>query len=163
MTKTWMKILFLSTPVLTATVLAIASPSQAQNHGLPTASQRLAQADSSGPSEPATADDLNEATAIAQSFISYLAQTDFDAALQTYDSSVQATLTPSGLEQTWQDLIAQSGPLRTQIRATSQQLDDTAGSYLVIITGQFENGRRELFVIVNSEHEVIGLDAVEIE
>lgn len=102
-----------------------------------------------------------EAATTAQDFVNRLAGSQFGAAAQTFDTGSTDGVTSGSLRQTWQDIVAESGPLVQQVAVTTEPFDEATGSYLVVITGQFEQGNRDLFVIVNSDNEIIGLDAVE--
>jgi len=99
-----------------------------------------------------------EYEAIAQEFINDLATADFDAAIQTFDTSGAENVTQSSLTQTWQDIVAQSGPLQQQANIQLEPSEPSNEPTLVIITGEFERECRDLFVIMDETGEVIGLD-----
>ncbi len=97
--------------------------------------------------------------AIAEGLINDLAASDYDAAIATYDTSAATNVTESSLVQTWQDIVAQSGEFQRQVRAQAEPAQSPDEPTLVIVTGQFANECRDLFVIIDSNQEVIGLDA----
>lgn len=99
-----------------------------------------------------------EYEAIAQEFINDLATADFGAAIQTFDTGGAENVTQSSLTQTWQDIVAQSGPLQQQVDTQLEPGEPSNGPTLVIITGEFERECRDLFVIMEETGEVIGLD-----
>jgi hypothetical protein len=97
--------------------------------------------------------------AIAEGFINDLATSDYDAAIATYNTDAATNVTESSLIQTWQDIVAQSGEFQQQVNAQAEPVASPNEPALVIITGRFANECRDLFVIIDSNQEVIGLDA----
>ncbi|HEY9814478.1 MAG TPA: DUF3887 domain-containing protein [Candidatus Obscuribacterales bacterium] len=99
-----------------------------------------------------------DVTAIAETFIESLASGDYATALQSYDPAIRTTLTVESLAQQWNDLIASTGAYEGPVAAT---VDNSGDAPVVIMTGQFENGPRDLFILFNSNNQIISMDAME--
>lgn len=136
---------FLPVIVIAAALLGGIAPAQAQT----------------APAGEAAADVLAQGadvTAIAETFIDSLASGDYETALQSYDPAIRTTLTVESLAQQWDDLIASTGAYEGPVATT---VDDSGDAPVVIMTGQFENGPRDLFILFNNSNQVISMDAME--
>lgn len=96
--------------------------------------------------------------AIAQAFIQELASGDFTGAFRSYDSPIRSTISPDSLAQQWQDITAVSGAYQG---AANVSVDTSSGTPIAIVTGQFENGSRDLFILFNENNEIVSMDIVQ--
>lgn len=98
--------------------------------------------------------------AIAESFINQMAQQQFSAAVQEIAPPLQVGVTSQTLRQNWNDLVAESGEFQQIGR--SQLISDggAEGETVVMVTVQFAERNRDLFVILKG-NEVASFSAAE--
>ncbi|NJR60298.1 MAG: DUF3887 domain-containing protein [Cyanobacteria bacterium CRU_2_1] len=94
------------------------------------------------PQQIAQAEDV---TTIAQDFISLLAGGQFNDALRWYDSTAATTISSDTLQASWNDIVAANGAFQRQI-STQAIPSDGSGQSTVIVTCEFEQGSRDLFI-----------------
>jgi hypothetical protein len=102
--------------------------------------------------------DLPEVVAIAQDLVNDLATSNVAAAVQLFDTDSVTNVTQASLLQIWEDIVAESGPLQRQVAAQVDLSDSVDDPSLVIITSEFENECRDLFILMDQDYEVVGLD-----
>jgi ABC-type Na+ efflux pump permease subunit len=136
--------------VLLTTILIAGLPAQAQQPELPF-SQRLAQSET-----PADA-----IVTSAQQFVDLLVAGDYAAARALYQSS-NTTVTPETLQQNWQDIVAANGAYQQQVSTRTVPLDNPEGGTMAIVTTQFENARRDLYIVFDNTRSIVSLDAVDV-
>jgi hypothetical protein len=112
-------------------------------------------------SSPTTAPQLiaqADVSAIATAFVTDLSTGNYIAALERYDSDIQVTLSAESIAQEWEDILAESGEYQG---ISSVTVDSSSDTPIAIVTCQFENGTRDLSIVVNATSEVVSMDAVE--
>ena len=112
-------------------------------------------------SSPTTAPQLiaqADVSAIATAFVTDLSVGDYIAALERYESDIQVTLSAESIAQEWEDILAESGEYQG---ISSVTVDSSSDTPIAIVTCQFENGSRDLFIVFNATSEVVSMDAVE--
>lgn len=139
---------FLSIALVTATTLGGIAPAIAQG------------STESPAADPVQLAQAEAATAIARSFIESLASGNYASALQLYDANIRTTLTPAGLESTWQDIITAHGDFQQIVSVLADENTETA---VVTITCAFADGSQEMFVLFNENNQIISFDIAETE
>lgn len=103
------------------------------------------------------------AAATAQSLISLLASGDYAGARSLYDST-NTSVTPETLRQSWSDVVALHGDFQQQVGETrTVSLENPAGGTMAIVSAQFANGRRSIYVTLNSTGQAVSFDLVQEE
>ncbi len=94
---------------------------------------------------------------IAAEFIDLLVKGDTRNALERYDTNVREDITPQSLGDMWGDLINETGPFKktTGIRTSANSTD------IVIVSCEFEQSKRDIFIIFNNADKIVGLDYVQ--
>lgn len=133
--------------LLAATLTAGALPAHAQDPS-PTAS-------------PDTSASSSTIATTAQEFVNSLVAGDYQSALQRYAPASRVSVTTATLQQTWQDILAESGDFQQISNIRTESIDSESGSSLVIITAQFTNGPRDFFVLFTSDNQIVSIQPVE--
>lgn len=81
-------------------------------------------------------DDTEEMIEKAESYISLLAEGEYEEVVKYFDETMKAELTPDALEEIWKTLLEQAGNFIDQEFDSTEQVDD--GYQLVFINGLFE-------------------------
>lgn len=81
-------------------------------------------------------DDTEEMIEKAESYISLLAEGEYEEVVKYFDETMKAELTPDALEEIWETLLEQAGNFIDQEFDSTEQVDD--GYQLVFINGLFE-------------------------
>lgn len=97
---------------------------------------------------------------IAEDFVSELSEGGYSSAVQSYDASATTTITPQSLQQNWQDITNEYGPLQRIVGTQTVPLEDSDYSYTVIVTAEFADATRDIFVTF-SGNEVVGFSVAE--
>lgn len=100
----------------------------------------------------------SDVSAIATAFITDLSTGDYLAALDRYNGDIQATISAESIAQQWEDILATSGDYQG---INSITVDTSSDTPVAIVTCQFENGSRDLFVMFNALNEIVSMDAIE--
>lgn len=135
--------------LLGAALVASATPTLAQQQASPSP-QILAQSSQ------------DQVAAIAEEFVNDLIAGNYSAALQKYDTAIRTDITTTTLQQGWEDVIAASGPFQRIVSIEAQPLTDpSSGSYIAIITVEFEQATREFFVNLTQNNRIISISPAE--
>jgi hypothetical protein len=84
----------------------------------------------------------SDVSAIAQDFVTLLGQEDYSGALSSYGSS--SSVSTTSLQGTWRDLLAANGAFQGSLGASI--VGGSAGSQVVVVACQFEQGMRDVVV-----------------
>lgn len=133
-------------------ILAVAALAFGAASNLPAIAQTL-------PSSNLTAQASNPA-ATAQSLISLLASGDYAGARNLYDSA-NTSVTPETLSQSWNDVVAVHGDLQQVGETRTVSLENPAGGTMAIVSAQFANGRRSIYVTLNPAGQAVSFDLVQ--
>ncbi|NJL22408.1 MAG: DUF3887 domain-containing protein [Leptolyngbyaceae cyanobacterium SM1_3_5] len=101
-----------------------------------------------------------DAAATAQSLISLLSSGDYAAARNLYDPA-NATVTSETLRQTWSDVVAVHGDLQQVGETRTVPLENPVGGTMAIVSAQFANGRRSIYITLNPAGQAVSFDLVE--
>jgi Protein of unknown function (DUF3887) len=101
--------------------------------------------------------------AIAIEFVNDLSSGDYNAALSLYDSDLRPVIKLDSLIANWEDLTNELGALQNvSIRSRAASLANTpVDSSLVVLTCEFEGGRRDLFVVFTEDNEIVEYSVAE--
>ncbi|MBD2092975.1 DUF3887 domain-containing protein [Microcoleus sp. FACHB-1515] len=102
------------------------------------------------------------AAATAQSLISLLSSGDYAAARNLYDPA-NTSVTPETLRQTWSDVVALHGDLQQVGDTRTVPLENPVGGTMAIVSAQFANGRRSIYVTLNPAGQAVSFDLVQEE
>jgi Protein of unknown function (DUF3887) len=143
--KTCIPVLLLTTVLAAGTL-----PAQAQ--------QVISQSPSpsQSPLSQPTASDIETS---AQQFVDLLAAGDYTSARGLYDANVNVT--PTSIQQTWEDILANSGAYQSQLGARIVPLENPVGGTIAIVGVKFADATRALFITFNSDRKIVSLDVVE--
>lgn len=98
--------------------------------------------------------------AIASAFITDLSQRQFTEVVDAFSPTAQEGLSPLTLQQNWNDLIRASGPFVRIVRTRQVPGQGDLGETVVIVTAQFANESRDIFVVLRGT-DVIGFSAAQ--
>jgi dienelactone hydrolase len=103
--------------------------------------------------EPEKPQDKNIASAAGQ-FVDQMAKGEFSAAVRDFDATMKSLVSPDRLKQIWEPLVAQVGPLKSQLSARTERV----GAYdCVFVTCQFEKTKLDVKVVFNRSKQISGL------
>lgn len=71
--------------------------------------------------EPEKPQDKNIASAAGQ-FVDQMAKGEFSAAVRDFDATMKSLVSPDRLKQIWEPLVAQVGPLKSQLSARTERV-----------------------------------------
>lgn len=100
----------------------------------------------------------SDPAAIAQQFVTQLANGQYGVAAQSYDPTLSSTVTPQTLQVTWSDLVNQNGAFQG-VRRTQVLQNDATGT-VVLVSSQFEQATRDVFVVLAGDR-VVNFSAVQ--
>jgi hypothetical protein len=140
----------LSVLLLSAALAAGSLPAQAQDASPQQSPPPMAQ--------PLSAADVVSA---AQQFVNLLSTEDYAAARQMYDLTTNSTVTPGTLQANWEDIINQLGAFQSVADTRTLPLENPEGGTMAIVTVQFENGSRDLYIVYSSTYRVVSFDTVQ--
>jgi dienelactone hydrolase len=95
-----------------------------------------------------------DATALGEQFVDLLAKGDFAAAAARYDKAMQAALPEPKLQETWRTLEAQAGRFKKRLHTRTLKV---GGYDVALVTCEFEHGKLDVKVVLNSQGQVSGL------
>ncbi len=90
----------------------------------------------------------------AKRFVSQMAAGEFDKAVEPFDKTMARVLPASKLNEIWDGLVKQYGPLR---QTTDTRTEKVKQYTLVFVTCEFERGRLDTKVVFNTKGEIGGL------
>jgi dienelactone hydrolase len=102
----------------------------------------------------AFADETEEYVEKAKHFVTQMAAGEFDQAVQPFDATMARVLPASKLNELWDGLVKQYGPLR---RTTDTRTETVQQYTLVFVTCEFEQGKLDTKVVFNTKGEIGGL------
>ncbi|MCU0567519.1 MAG: DUF3887 domain-containing protein [Oculatellaceae cyanobacterium Prado106] len=114
--------------MIPAALILGAVPAQAQGSAIVAAPMQVAQ--------------VSDVSMMAEEFMMRLDMADFSGAVGMYSSA--ANVSSESLQQTWQDVIATNGELQEQLGM--ETVSDSGDSQVVLVTCQFEQGMREVYI-----------------
>lgn len=100
------------------------------------------------------------AAVTAQSLVSLLSSGDYTAARNLYDPA-NPNVTPETLSQTWSDVVAVHGDLQQVGETRTLPLENPVGGTMAIVSAQFVNGRRSIYVTLNPAGQAVSFDLVQ--
>lgn len=103
-----------------------------------------------------------DAAATAQSLIALLSSGDYAAARNLYDPA-NTSVTPETLRQTWSDVVAEHGDFQQVGETRTVALENPVGGTMAIVSGQFANGRRSIYITLNPAGQAVSFDLVQEE
>jgi len=96
----------------------------------------------------------SEIAASAAQFVDLLVKEDFAGAVARFDATMKTALPEPKLRETWQALLAKTGPFQKQLGARATKL---AGYDVVLVTCQFERTALDTKVVFDAKGRVAGL------
>ncbi len=97
---------------------------------------------------------LDDLIALAQGFVETLTKEDFTQAEAQFTQTMQQALPLEQLQQTWQALIAQVGPLKTQAGAQHEKI----GQYdRIVVRCEFARAPLQVRIVFNADRQIAGL------
>lgn len=93
----------------------------------------------------------------ASRVVSLMAQEQFTKATKNFDPTLQQTLPPEKLRQTWQGLIAEAGPFKQQLENRTEVINNQRS---ILVTCQFENARKGIRLTFDQDQKVTGLSLI---
>ncbi|QZZ18702.1 DUF3887 domain-containing protein [Leptothermofonsia sichuanensis E412] len=97
---------------------------------------------------------INNLRSTASRVVRLMAEGRFAEASQTFDQSLQQTLPPEKLRQTWQRLTAEVGPFKQQLGNRTELINNQRS---VLVTCEFENGRNDIRLTFDRNQNVVDL------
>jgi hypothetical protein len=123
-----------------------------------TAATLPAQAQDTVPVAPLSVEQSQDLTTIAQDFVDNLVAGDYSAALQMYDPAVRTSITTDTLRQGWEEAVTANGAFEGIVNVETQALDESAdGSYIAIVTTEFENGTVDFLVNFTGQNQIVSI------
>lgn len=99
----------------------------------------------------------NDITALAKGFVTLLAQENFATAVQNFDSTMKAQLSPGKLKATWQSITINLGKFDRQLGVRTEKFQQYD---VAIVTCQFEKAPIDIRLIYNSNKQIAGLSFI---
>ena len=93
-------------------------------------------------------------TTDARAFIELLVNKKFATAVEQFDSTMKTALPEAKLEETWNAVLAQTGPFKQAGRARAEKRDAFT---VVVVTCDFQNGPIDVSVVFDQQKRVAGL------
>ncbi len=90
----------------------------------------------------------------AKEFVNLLSKGDYVNAERNFDNTMAGALPQEKLRQTWEMLIGQVGPFKTQIGSRTQRVQQYDA---VLVTCKFEKDTLDVKVVLNSSGQIAGL------
>jgi len=115
------------------------------------ASTSTANAAAQSPTTPANSTNV---TTIATDTVSALTRGEITTVTAKFDSTMKAALSPTVLQQTWGQVIAQFGSFKKQAGTRNQTVQ---GLDVTWVTCEFERGKADVQIAVNSSGQISGL------
>lgn len=109
--------------------------------------------------QPSVVSQASSLTAIAEDFITQLAEQQFAEAAQGYGVGAQ-DVNDRTLRQNWNDIVAESGAFQRIISSQVVSQQPLGGEAIVTVECQFEGSNRELFVVLSGT-QVVSFSPVE--
>jgi limonene-1,2-epoxide hydrolase len=123
-----------------------------------TAATLPAQAQDAVPVAPLSVEQSQDLTTIAQDFVDNLVAGDYSAALQMYDPAVRTSITTDTLRQGWEEAVTANGAFEGIVNVETQALAESAdGSYIAIVTTEFENGTVDFLVNFTGQNQIVSI------
>jgi hypothetical protein len=123
-----------------------------------TAATPPAQAQDAVPVAPLSVEQSQDLTTIAQDFVDNLVAGDYSAALQMYDPAVRTSITTDTLRQGWEEAVTANGAFEGIVNVETQALEESAdGSYIAIVTTEFENGTVDFLVNFTGQNQIVSI------
>ncbi|NJL36219.1 MAG: DUF3887 domain-containing protein [Leptolyngbyaceae cyanobacterium RM2_2_4] len=117
-----------------------------------------AQAQDAVPAAPLSVEQSEDLTTIAQDFVDNLVAGSYDAALQMYDPAVRTSITTDTLRQGWEEAVTANGAFQRIVEVETQALGESAdGSYVAIITTEFESGTVDFLVNFTGQNQIVSI------
>ena len=93
-------------------------------------------------------------TSLAEQFVKMLVNEEYEKAAQSFDKTMENTLTADKLEIAWQNLTTQVGHYKRQlgVRQTKDQ-----GYDIVFVSCEFEKNNADIKIVFNNAKEISGL------
>lgn len=122
------------------------------------ASALPAQAQDAVPAAPLSVEQSQDLTTTAQDFVDNLVAGDYNAALQMYDPAVRTSITTDTLRQGWEEAVTANGAFQRVVSVETEALEESAdGSYIAIVTTEFENGTVDFLVNFTGQNQIVSI------
>lgn len=135
--------LFLLAVFITAGV----NPSLAQSQNGQATQKQLAQSENEAEAEAVQQK--------AKTFLDLLVAEDYAQVREFLHPDLQAQWSPEKLEELWQDLLAETGAVKQQLKS---HVTNTINADIVFVTVEFENATEDLLITFNKKQQIIGID-----
>ena len=93
-------------------------------------------------------------TASAKRFVELLAKNDFSSAVKDFDETMTRVMPPDKLEKVWASLLAQTGPLKRQVKVGTAKVPNFE---IVLVTCEFEKSTLDVKVVFDAAGKITGL------